>query len=72
MLDKVLIADFFFVAFALAWLAGGVGERAAIGSQRLLDAWFPLWPLLFQPAIGVLMLGALVSGGVNWMRRQKS
>jgi len=27
--------------------------------QVLLDAWFPLWPRVFQPAIGVLMLGAV-------------
>ena len=27
--------------------------------QALLDAWFPLWPFVFQPAIGVLMLGAV-------------
>lgn len=27
--------------------------------QRLLDSWYPLWTLLFQPALGVLMLGAV-------------
>jgi hypothetical protein len=27
--------------------------------QKLLTIWFPLWTLLFQPAIGVLMLGAV-------------
>lgn len=27
--------------------------------QRLLDTWFFLWPLVFQPALGVLMLGAV-------------
>ena len=27
--------------------------------QRLLTVWYPLWTLLFQPAIGVLMLGAV-------------
>lgn len=27
--------------------------------QKLLDAWYPLWMLVFQPAIGVLMLGAV-------------
>lgn len=27
--------------------------------QKLLDAWYPLWNLVFQPAIGVLMLGAV-------------
>lgn len=27
--------------------------------QALLDAWYPLWQWVFQPAIGVLMLGAV-------------
>ena len=27
--------------------------------QKLLDAWYPLWTLVFQPALGVLMLGAV-------------
>ena len=27
--------------------------------QALLDAWFSLWQWVFQPAIGVLMLGAV-------------
>ncbi len=27
--------------------------------QRLLNVWFPLWQLVFQPAIGTLMLGAV-------------
>lgn len=66
-LDKLLIADFFAVLAALAWLGAGLAERAAFGSTRLVDAWMPLWPLLWQPIIGVLMLGALVSGGAGWL-----
>lgn len=27
--------------------------------QGLLDSWLGLWQLVFQPAIGVLMLGAV-------------
>jgi hypothetical protein len=27
--------------------------------QALLDAWYGLWPLVFQPAIGALMAGAV-------------
>lgn len=37
----------------------------------LLPRRFPLWPLVFQPIIGVLMLGALVSGGVSWLQGQQ-
>ena len=27
--------------------------------QVLLDAWYPLWQVVIQPALGVLMLGAV-------------
>ncbi|EFJ42107.1 hypothetical protein VOLCADRAFT_77268 [Volvox carteri f. nagariensis] len=72
-LDKLLIADFFLVLFILAWLAGGVLQNALNGGSGspLLDAWYPLWPLLWQPALGVLMAGALVSGGLGWLREQQ-
>lgn len=33
--------------------------------QHLLDTWLSLWQWVFQPAIGVLMLGA-VSCGCLW------
>ncbi|DBA89740.1 TPA: hypothetical protein ACH3X2_004620 [Trebouxia sp. C0005] len=70
--DKVLIADFFFVLLALGWLAAGVGEKSTLNSTKLLDAWYPLWMLVFQPAIGVLMLGALVSGAAGWLKNKSS
>jgi hypothetical protein len=66
-LDRLLVADFFAVLAALAWLGAGLAEKAAFGSTRLVDAWMPLWPLLWQPLIGVLMAGALVSGGAGWL-----
>ncbi|GIL90218.1 hypothetical protein Vretifemale_17903 [Volvox reticuliferus] len=71
-LDKLLIADFFLVLFILAWLAAGVAQNALNGgNSSLLDAWYPLWPLLWQPALGVLMAGALVSGGLGWLKEQQ-
>eukprot|EP00879_Flechtneria_rotunda_P010460 GHRR01010936.1.p1 GENE.GHRR01010936.1~~GHRR01010936.1.p1 ORF type:complete len:166 (+),score=53.36 GHRR01010936.1:120-617(+) len=70
-IDKVLIADFFFILLVLAWLGAGLAERATVQSSTLIDAWMPLWPLVFQPAIGVLMAGALVSGGLNWLQQQQ-
>ncbi|KAK9917973.1 hypothetical protein WJX75_000178 [Coccomyxa subellipsoidea] len=56
--EEVLIADFFFVCAALAWLVAGVGAKTSLDNSALLDAWYPLWQWVFQPAIGVLMLGA--------------
>ena len=64
-IDKVLIADFFFILCIMLWFGVGLGERAALKSMTLLDTWYALWPTVFQPALGVLMLGALVSGLVG-------
>ena len=71
--------------FALAWLVAGVatngggggggeGENLSDSSKitgPLLVSWFALWPMVFQPAIGILMAGALVSGGVGWLRERR-
>ena len=65
-LDKFLIGDFFFVCFSLAWLGVGVLLQGS-GWSTLLDAWFPLWPLVWQPAIGILMAGALINGAWAWV-----
>jgi hypothetical protein len=65
---QLLIADFFFIMVALAWLAAGLAEKAAVHSDNLIGAWMPLWPMVFQPAIGILMAGALVSGGIGWVQ----
>lgn len=59
---QVLIADFFFILFILAWFIVGVGAQTIGNSTGLLDVWYSLWQLVFQPALGVLMLGALASG----------
>jgi hypothetical protein len=60
-IEKVLVADFFFILFILAWLVAGLGERSFLESTRLIDAWLPLWTTVFQPALGVFMAGAIVS-----------
>ncbi|KAI3426892.1 hypothetical protein D9Q98_006836 [Chlorella vulgaris] len=70
--DKLLIADFFFILFALGWLGAGLAERSALQSTHLLDTWLSLWQWVFQPAIGVLMLGALVSGAVGWVKENRT
>lgn len=67
----MLIADFFFILVVLAWLGAGLAEKGVLHSSTLIDAWMPLWPMVFQPAIGILMAGALVSGGLNWLQEQQ-
>lgn len=69
---QVLIADFFLVLFLLAWLGAGVAQAGfSGGNSPLLDVWYPLWPVLGQPAIGLLMAGALVSGGIDWISKKQ-
>lgn len=60
-IDKLLIADFFFVLFALGWLGVALAVKTASGNDGLLNTWLALWQWVFQPAIGVLMLGAVGS-----------
>lgn len=59
LVETLLVADFFFILFILAWFVAGLVEQAAFDAHFLLDAWFPLWPVVFQPALGFFMAGAL-------------
>ena len=59
-LDRFLIADVFLVIFAFFWFA-----IALIGKSMDIplgwEIWYQLWQPLFNPAIGILFTGALVS-----------
>lgn len=71
LVDQFLIADFFFILAALAALAIAIGVNIATEDDTLAQYWLALWPFVFQPAIGILMAGALVSGGLGWIREQQ-
>ena len=67
--DVVLVADVFLV------LAGAVFFAVAVvlHGQQLdapLELFQRLWQPLFTPAIGLLMAGALLSGGLGWWQRR--
>lgn len=64
----MLIGDFFFIIFIMFWGIAGLGEKAAIDTTVLIDAWLPLWPSVFQPALGVLMLGTIVQGTIGYIK----
>lgn len=68
-LNWLLTADVFFVIAAFFWFAAALVGRS-FDLNLGLDLWYQLWPGVFQPAIGLLMAGALVSGGIGWLRRR--
>lgn len=68
-LNTLLVVNVFLVLAAFLWFAAAlVGQGAHLNLG--LDLWYRLWPVLLQPAIGLLMLGALVSGGLGWLRQR--
>jgi hypothetical protein len=70
-IEKLLVGDFFFILFILAWLVAGVGEKAALKTSTLIDSWLPLWPTIFQPALGIFMAGALVSALSGYLSKKE-
>jgi hypothetical protein len=70
-IEKLLVGDFFFILFILAWLVAGVGEKAALKTSTLIDSWLPLWPTIFQPALGIFMAGALVSALSGYLSKRQ-
>jgi hypothetical protein len=61
-LNRVLVADVFFVILSFAWFAIAVIGKST-GVALGLDLWLKLWQPVFNPAIGILMAGALL----NWL-----
>jgi hypothetical protein len=76
-LNLFLTLNLFFVLFSFLWLAAAVLAKSA-QIDLGLDLWMSLWMSVFQPSIGILMAGALVSGLSSWIskkladRQQKS
>lgn len=69
LLNNFLVADVFVVLISFAWLAVAVIGRSA-GVPLGLDLWYKLWEPVFTPAIGILMIGALLSGIISWISRK--
>lgn len=71
-IEKILVADFFFILFILAWLVAGLVERSVLETTSLIDSWLPLWTSVFQPALGVFMAGAIVSAISGYLNKSGS
>lgn len=59
-LDRFLIADVFLVIIAFFWFAIALVGRS-MGIPLGWDLWYQLWIPVFNPAIGILFMGALLS-----------
>jgi len=59
-LDRFLIADVFLVIIGFFWFAIALMGRS-LGVSLGWDIWYQLWQLVFNPAIGILFTGALLS-----------
>ena len=63
-LNIFLVADVFLVLLSFFWFAIAVIGRSS-GIPLGFDLWYQLWEPLFTPAIGILMLGAILSWVIN-------
>ncbi|KAB8331933.1 hypothetical protein SD80_020650 [Scytonema tolypothrichoides VB-61278] len=68
-LNLVLMADVFLVLFGFGWFAVAVIGKT-VGVPLGLDLWHSLWQPVFNPAIGILMAGAIMSGIINWVSQK--
>jgi hypothetical protein len=68
-LNTALMLNLFFVLLSFFWLAIAVVGRAT-NFPLGLDLWYKLWEPVLQPAIGILMAGALLNGLLGWINRR--
>ncbi len=68
-LNRVLVANLFFVLFSFFWLLAAVVGRG-LHLPLGLNLWYKLWEPVFTPAIGILMGGALLSGVWGWVSKK--
>lgn len=59
-LDRLLVADVFLVIIGFLWFAIAVIGRS-MGISLGWEIWYKLWQPVFNPAIGILFLGAFSS-----------
>ncbi len=71
LINNLLTFNVFFVILSFLWfLVAIVGKYANIPLG--LQVWQSLWEPLFLPAISVLMGGAIVSGTISYVTKDRS
>lgn len=68
-LNLALMANLFFVLFSFFWFAIALVGRS-LNVPLGLDLWYKLWQPVFNPALGILMAGAILSGIVGWVNQK--
>lgn len=69
LLNTGLMFNLFFVLLSFGWfLIALIGRATNINLG--FDLWYSLWDLIFMPAIGILMAGALISGISSWVSQK--
>lgn len=63
-LNRLLVIDVFVVLLGFIWFAIAVAGRY-LNIPLGFDLWYRLWIPVFNPAIGILFLGAFVTWGIN-------
>lgn len=63
-LNRILMADVFLIFFGFAWFAIAVVGRY-LNIPLGFDLWYRLWIPVFNPAIGILFLGAFATWSIN-------
>jgi hypothetical protein len=71
LINNLLTFNVFFVLLSFLWfLVAIVGKYTKIPLG--LELWQSLWEPLFLPAISVLMGGAIVSGTISYVTKDRS
>ncbi|NJN21597.1 MAG: hypothetical protein HC812_10980 [Leptolyngbya sp. RL_3_1] len=65
-LNLFLMLNIFFVLLSFGWFAASVVGRS-FNLDLGLKLWYSLWTPVFQPAIGILMAGAIAVGLLRWV-----
>ncbi len=68
-LNTALMVNLFVVLFSFFWFAIALLGRA-FDVPLGFDVWYSLWEPVFTPAIGILMMGAILSGIAGWIGKR--
>jgi hypothetical protein len=69
LLNNILVADILVVMAGFVWFVFSA-TGTFLGIPLGYKLWSQLWLPLFQPALGILMAGALISGIWGWIARK--